>query len=521
MTDPIVVIEPTQLSAEPGGQARVEVTVRNPGTIVENYRIEVLSEVAGKGPDVWAQVHPDELSVYPREKGTAIVVLSPPAGLGASSGTFPFGVRVVSTVPPHASAVAEGDLEVGRVFGLQAAITPMTSSGRWRGRHLLKYTNWGNAPVRLRLSARDPDERLGFLLVPDQVDVPLGGSATAALTARTRKPFLRGTPVRLPFEVVAEPDQPGPAAAPPTMSVQGDPRRPVLNGAMTQKPILSRVTVAVAALGAVAVAGAVLLAVKAPKPQPAALVSSLPDPPTGVAAKAESAHHVEVTWQLVQNVPTYQVITTRGGVNVNSAKVQSPTQVFEATNLRPHTVYCFAVQSMRDATHVSSASRLTCLRTPTASPATGSGVPSSAPPSSSGAPSSGASSPATSSSAAASSTSSSASPSGSGSPTSSNGVPVFGPSDYVVLIGTFRGPGAQQTAQAEAVKVISQGFTPNGVLNTADYKNVNILGVGPVVHQFWAVYAGPFDENTARAQQTSCTSAVGDLCTVAQPGPLR
>ncbi len=74
------------------------------------------------------------------------------------------------------SAVVEGDLDLGRVFGLQAKISPVTSTGRWRGRHLVQFTNWGNAPVRLKLTPTDPDEKLGFVVHPEIVEVPIGAT---------------------------------------------------------------------------------------------------------------------------------------------------------------------------------------------------------------------------------------------------------------------------------------------------------------------------------------------------------
>ena len=42
--------------------------------------------------------------------------------------------------------------------------------------HVIKYTNWGNTPVRLRLKATDPDEKLGFFLRPDEIELPLRGN---------------------------------------------------------------------------------------------------------------------------------------------------------------------------------------------------------------------------------------------------------------------------------------------------------------------------------------------------------
>jgi hypothetical protein len=286
-------------------------------------------------------------------------------------------------------------------------------------------------------------------------------------------------------------------------------------------------TVVALALGA----GAVALAVKAPKHKAPQVVSGLPDPPTKVTAKQLGPDHIQVAWGLVRNVPTYQVITIAGGKNVAAGTVQKPTQVFDAKGLTPNTRYCFVVRSMLDAAHVSAASRLICKKTAAlASTGGSSGAPSSgassgAPSSgggSSGAASSGAASSGAPSSGAPSSPTSSGSSGSSGSPTTSGsatgGPPPFGPNDYVVLVGQFRGKNAKSHAIAEEFKVSQQGFTPDGVLFTRPYPSMTILG-HPVVHPFWAAYAGPVDENTARSLQTSCVNVTGDSCVVAKPGP--
>ena len=96
MTDPIIRLETTQLSVEPGGQGRSLVTVRNLGNIVEGFRLQVL----GEGVSEWAEVTPAEVQVYPEQEATAVVVFSPPAGNTTRSGTFPFAVRAESVVDP-------------------------------------------------------------------------------------------------------------------------------------------------------------------------------------------------------------------------------------------------------------------------------------------------------------------------------------------------------------------------------------------------------------------------------------
>ena len=124
MTDPIIRLEQTALTVEPGGQTTTVVTVRNLGSIVEGFRLDALGEDVAE----WTSISPPEVQVYPEQEATAVVVFAPPQG--TRSGTFPFAVRAESVVDAEVSALAEGDLAIGRVFGLQSKITPVTSSGR-------------------------------------------------------------------------------------------------------------------------------------------------------------------------------------------------------------------------------------------------------------------------------------------------------------------------------------------------------------------------------------------------------
>jgi hypothetical protein len=251
VADPILSIEPQRVSVAPGGQTALTATVYNPGDIVEGYDLDVVGEM----PLPWITVTPSFVSVYPKQSATVTVMCSPPAGGVAASGSIPIGLRARSRIDPQSSAVVEADVEVGQQLGLQAKLTPVTSSGRWRGRHTLSISNWGNASANLRVTVTDPDEQLGFLVYPDVLNVPLGATATARIKVRTRKPTLRGTPRQLPFEVVAEREPAPPVTGMP--STASTPERPVLRGVFAQKPILSRgvVGLAVGSL-VVALAGA-------------------------------------------------------------------------------------------------------------------------------------------------------------------------------------------------------------------------------------------------------------------------
>ncbi len=394
VADPILRLEPTRLGVEPGGQATLVVTVTNSGTIVEGYSIDVVSTI----PMPWVQVNPPTLQVYPQQDATAVIVFSPPAGPGAPGGTLPFGVRVWSEVEGGGSAVAEGDLDVGSVSGLQAKLTPMASSGRWSGRHTLKVSNWGNAPARLRISPEDPDQSLGFLVSPDVLDIPLGGEAVTRLRVRTRHPTLRGTTQRLPFQVACEPDPPPQLVGPrPTGSTPG---RPVVDGAFNQKPILTRTVVAVAGLVLLAGAGAAAYLLTRPGSTPAAQTQQL-DAPSGLQA-AVTPGIVTFTWNAAADVDSYKLVQVApvnneapifdSPVPGNPALLESKIQVQTADD------YCYQLIAVKKGAADSAPSDQACVTTtlpvdassgPTESPSI---VPLSPPASSPSSPSTGSSS---------------------------------------------------------------------------------------------------------------------------------
>jgi hypothetical protein len=344
---PVMTLEATTLRAEPGGQAQTTLTLRNPGQLVESFTLDVV----GLDADWW-QVHPPELALYPGEDATAVVVLTPPAQARAPEEALPFGVRAISTLDPSRGVVEEGDLEVGRVFDLQPTISPVTSRGRWSARHTVTYTNWGNAPVRLRLSASDKDGRLGFQLDPDQLLVPMGGSASARLRVRPRDPFLRGSPVHLPFQVRGE--QPGATAAGPRSAAARagvpDPTQPVLDAALQQIPILTKGVVAAVAALVLALAAATALLFRAGAVEGARTPDAAPEAPAGVTAEPLTAALVHLEWDAPARADAFEVLTTdANGRGLKSEPVKGAVTAFdvEIPEAKPQTRYCFQVVALR------------------------------------------------------------------------------------------------------------------------------------------------------------------------------
>lgn len=477
MPDPLLRLDPSRLVVQPGGQVRTVVTITNVGSIVEGFRIDVL----GDGPAEWADVSTPEVSVYPGQEASAVVTLTVPARSGAPSGVVPFGIRAVSLVDDSACAVAEGDLEIGQVGGLQAKITPVNSSGRWSARHRIEMTNWGNAPVRLRLTASDPDDRLGFLLSPDEVDLPLGGSASARLKVRTRAPALRAQPARLPFKVVGEPDPPPsspgqPPAGPP--SAVPDPLRPVLDGAFTQRPILSRGTVTAAVVAVVAVVALGAFLALSGGGTKSSLGAGAPAAPVLVSASAASDSTVRLTWRLADRIDGYKLLILDGAGNrIGAKEVDGSLNVVQADGLKPATRYCFQLQAFRGKQGSAQSAPRCATTAKTATPG-------------------------------------GASPSG---PAGGNGSPGGGgpaPDQWIGAVKLYPDPAAN-AASANAdqdVKALQAQKLPAGQLNSKNYP-----GLGYQVETI-VVYVGPF---SSRADAAAACAKVKPACQIPpqQPGP--
>jgi Fibronectin type III domain len=358
--EPVLTLDSTRLRAEPGGQVQLSVKVRNPGHLVESFRLDVL----GLDPS-WTQVHPPELPVYPGKEESAIVVISPPAHSQAPDEALPFAVRAVSTLDPERSVVEEGDLEVGRILDLQGAITPVTSRARWSGRHRVTYTNWGNSVVHLRLSILDKDELLGFRLAPEQVTVPVGGSASARLRVRARKPFLRGVPVHRPFQVVGESGT-GPVLGTPRSAAARagvpDPGRPVLDGALQQQPILSRAVVTLVGLLVAAVVALFAIGLKTSKVPGATVEDVAPAAPAKLTAESVSGTQIQLTWAASDRAQGYQVKSfSPAGAEQDTLPVAGLATTLTVQKLKPLTEYCYRVLAFRGANGSQSAQQ--CAKT--------------------------------------------------------------------------------------------------------------------------------------------------------------
>jgi hypothetical protein len=187
-----------QLSVTPGGSVDATVQVRNNGTLVDQFTVDVVGDAKE-----WTEIEPRIINLMPGQDGQIRVKFAPPRNSSVPAGFVPFGVRVLSREEPHGSVVEEGAVQVEPFTDLQVEMTPKSSRCRTKARHEVVVDNSGNYPIPVELVANDPDEQLKLSIDHSALTIQPGTSAFLRLTAKPHDRFLKGAERRHPFQVTA------------------------------------------------------------------------------------------------------------------------------------------------------------------------------------------------------------------------------------------------------------------------------------------------------------------------------
>jgi hypothetical protein len=191
-------------SVEPGGQVVFTLDVRNVSEVVDELTIEVLGDAAA-----WAEVQPQSLRLMPDTSGVATIRIRPPRGPQVRSGWVNFGVGIRSKEFPDASVVERGAIDVASFVELAVDLSPRVARGQRAAAFAVRARNDGNLPIRLALSADDPEQALDFEFTPSPLQVEPGAAKVSSLKARARQTFWVGTSRSRSFQVTVAPnDQP-------------------------------------------------------------------------------------------------------------------------------------------------------------------------------------------------------------------------------------------------------------------------------------------------------------------------
>ncbi len=191
----------SSVAVEPGAEAGVEFRVRNTGTVVDEFTLDVVGDAA-----VWATIDPPTISLFPGAESASRIVFRPPRAATTPAGTTTFGLRARSREDPAGSTVEEGSIEVGAFVEPYADLVPRTSRGSRGGDHELALDNRGNVRLNAQVDGADPDLLLAFDIKPPGVVVDPGMAGFAKIRVRPAKRFWRGQPKARSFQVLVTPE---------------------------------------------------------------------------------------------------------------------------------------------------------------------------------------------------------------------------------------------------------------------------------------------------------------------------
>jgi hypothetical protein len=192
-------LDRTPLVVAPGEKAGCRVRVRNSGTIVDEFRLEVVGDAAA-----WSAIEPPVVRLFPNTSQAATITFSPPRSPAVGAGPTRYGVKVSSTVRPDVYTVENDLIDVGPYVDWSAELVPPRSRADVEAGHKARVHNRGNAPVQVVVSVRPADDELAFEGVPASLTVAPGQVADAALTVRPRRPAPPEQERSHPFQVVVE-----------------------------------------------------------------------------------------------------------------------------------------------------------------------------------------------------------------------------------------------------------------------------------------------------------------------------
>ena len=196
--EPGVVLVPPTVPVEPGGAGTASVRVRNTGSVVEEFRLEIVGPIAA-----FSVVEPAQLRLFPGDEGEATIRFHPTRDASVPAGAVTFGVRVTPVADPTSVVVEEGTVSFGGFSDIAADISPRNVDGN-SATHTITVRNRGNAATAVHLSFTDPDERTTGSLQPAELEVA-GGSEAAATLKVLAKGGKRKTATRLAYQVHVRP----------------------------------------------------------------------------------------------------------------------------------------------------------------------------------------------------------------------------------------------------------------------------------------------------------------------------
>jgi hypothetical protein len=192
-------VQPATVELKPGGDpAQLEVRIFNGTAIIDEF------SVAAIGTEQWLQSEPAAVRLFPDKEGTVALMLEIAPGAMVPAGDRSVTVQVSSTSTPGLSTTKQVTVRVATVAGgVALTLQPQVVRGGSSGNLTATLSNGGNAPLQLSMAGSDAEGAASFSFSPQQVTVPVGGSAAVGVRVAAPREFF-GTERQRSITVRAE-----------------------------------------------------------------------------------------------------------------------------------------------------------------------------------------------------------------------------------------------------------------------------------------------------------------------------
>jgi hypothetical protein len=216
----LVNLEADDLRVEPGTSVTGSLTLVNTASIVEQFTVMLLGDVAD-----WTEADPPVVSLFPGGRQTVTLRFSPPRAYTTPSGAVPFGVKIIPSNEPEESVTEEGEITVGSFADVGAELIPRVATARITGHQKVAVDSRGNVPLPVEIAAVDAADALKFSFRPQKMTTAPGEARFIRVRVTPRQRFWRGPQQHKPYQV----------------QVTAEKEKPlVLDGALSQKAVLPK-----------------------------------------------------------------------------------------------------------------------------------------------------------------------------------------------------------------------------------------------------------------------------------------
>jgi hypothetical protein len=183
-------VAPAEVQVAPGQPAIVVAQVFNTDDVINSYVVRVF----GVDP-AWVKLDEPRLKLFPGAVGMVTVSIDVP--LAYPAGELRVGIEVTPTVDESRRQIGESTLIVPAHRKASMSLDPLTQAGGKRATFNVTLSNDGNAPLDIKLSALDPEDKVKVTFNPPELVIEPKQQVIVPARASGKRPLIGSPAARM------------------------------------------------------------------------------------------------------------------------------------------------------------------------------------------------------------------------------------------------------------------------------------------------------------------------------------